>query len=96
MEVLDLRDDTSSLGYIITKVSKKLKQLQFASSTEFVIGNWISNYLKIDKANVGDNLVVCLKKLRLSSEATLRVFENGHEGKPQNGWDEGVLETRHL
>ena len=91
LEVLDLRDDTSSLGYITTKVSKKLKQLQFASSTEFVIGNWISNYLKIDKANVGDNLVVCLKKLRLSSEATLRVFENGHEGKPQNGWDEGVL-----
>lgn len=91
LEVLDLRDDTSSLGYITTKVSKKLKQLKFTSATEYIVRNWISDYLKLDKGNVGDNLVVCLKKLRLSSEATLRIFENRHEGQPQNGWDEGVL-----
>ena len=91
LRVIDLRDDTSSLGYYVTKVSKKIMRLTFDSTTDCVLENWISNYLKIDKGNVGDKLNVCLKKLRLSNEATLRVFENGHEGQPQNGWDKGIL-----
>ena len=91
LEIIDLRDDTGSLGYFFIKSLKKIKRIVFDSSPEHLIRNWIGDYIQIDKGNVGDNLVVCLKKLRLSSEATLRVFENEHEGQPQNGWDEGVL-----
>lgn len=89
LEVLDLRDDTGSLGYT-TIAFKKIMRLTFDSATDHVLENWMRNYLKIDKGNVGDKLIVCLKKLRISNEVTLRVFENGHEGQPQNGWDEGI------
>ena len=91
IEILDLRDDTSSLGYYFNKFYKKVRRIVFDTSTEYVVGNWISKYLKIDKGNVGDNLVICLKKLRISNEATLKVFENGHEGLADNGWDAGAL-----
>lgn len=91
VEVLDLRDDTSSIGYYVSKFFKKIRRLTFDTATDYVVGNWMCNYLKIDKGNVGDNLFVCLKKLRISNEATLRVFENGHEGQVDNGWDEGAL-----
>ncbi len=92
LRIIDLRDDTVSLGYCITKLPKKVNRITFDTSSDHVIRNWFSHYLKIDKENkTGDQLLVCVKKLRLSNEATLREFENADPGQPFNGWYEGVL-----
>ncbi len=91
IEVLDLRDDTTSMGYSFSSFYKKTSRIIFDGPTAYVVSKWIGNYLKIDKGNFGDKLLVCIKKLRLSNEARVKVFEHGHEGQPQNGWDEGIL-----
>jgi hypothetical protein len=91
-ELIDLRNDTSSLGYAFTKLPKKINKICFDIASDGAITDWFCNYLKLDKRNKwGDKLVVSLRKLRISNEIATKTFDNGHQGQPQNGWDEGML-----
>jgi hypothetical protein len=91
--VADDREDTTLLGYYTSNIfGKKTNRLRFGSACNIEIAHWLANYLRID-SNKSDNeiLYVSIKKFILSAEVTEKVFDNGHQGQAQNGWDEGVL-----
>jgi hypothetical protein len=91
LAIFDWRDDTTSIGYCFSGMPKRTKRMVFDTAAGIVIKDWFCSYLNVGPQNKwGDQLVIILKKLRLSNEANLRVFENGHQGQAQNGWDEGV------
>jgi hypothetical protein len=89
--VVDNREDTMLLGYY-TAANKKTYRLRFETSTATEMAHWMVNYMKLDSGKTDNNvLYVSLKKFILSTEITEKVFDNGHEGQAQNGWEEGVL-----
>lgn len=90
LTILDSRDDTSSLGYTLTKMG--VKKYVFEAGFVNELSGWFSQYLNINKENkTGTTLFVNIKKLRLSNEATPIIFNNGHAGQPNNGWEKGII-----
>ena len=91
LTILDSRDDTSSLGYFVSPIGET-KKYEFRSGFEKELSDWYSAYLKINEQNkTGTCLLVNVKKLRLSDEVTPRIYENGHVGQPNEGWEKGVI-----
>ena len=91
-ELIDLRTDTGSLGYAFSKLPKKINKICFDTSPDIALTDWFCNYLKLDKNDKSsDKLVLSLRKLRLSNEIAPKTFDNGHQGQPTNGWDEGIM-----
>jgi len=91
VNVIDARDDTSSLGYEYSNESKKYAKYLFDSAGFGMVKNFMSNYLSISGDNTNDGLLVCVRKLRISQEAATAGFTEEHEGQPLNGWEPGVL-----
>jgi len=91
--VTDDREDTTLLGYYTGNIfGKKTNRLRFESASNIEIAHWLANYLSIDSNKIDDEILyVSIKKFILSEEVTEKVFDNGHQGQAQNGWDEGVL-----
>ena len=91
INVLDARDDTSGLGYFVSFLGVEKKYV-FEAGFENELTTWYSNYLMANEKNkTGMSLFVNIKKLRLSSEVTPVIFENGHVGQPNQGWEKGVI-----
>lgn len=92
LQLLDYREDTTSLGYNHTAFNNKETKCNFESSAINELSDWIFGYLKISKGNVtGNKLIISLRKLRLSEELTPIFFDNGHQGQGENGWEKGIV-----
>jgi len=91
VEVMDCRSDTGSLGYYYSTFYWKNKMYVFQSSVASQLADWVADYLKIGNGMAQGHLVMCLKKLRLSNEATTIIYAHGHQGKPINGWEQGLI-----
>ncbi|MBP6024103.1 hypothetical protein [Ferruginibacter sp.] len=92
LQLLDYRDDTTSLGYNHTAFNNKETKCNFEYSAITELTDWLCGYLKISKENVTENkLIISLKKIRLSEEMTPVFFDNGHQGQGENGWEQGIV-----
>lgn len=91
IKVLDARDDSSGVGYFVSFLGV-VKQYVFATSLENELKIWYSNYLMVNEQNnTGSTLFVNIKKLRLSNEVSPIIYEDGHVGQPNEGWEKGVI-----
>jgi len=98
VNVIDARDDTTGLGYysandpIFRKDWPKIYHFDSSTAVAARIQKWVSNYLKLsNNIPAGNNLLIVIKKLWLSSEAALIQFDNGERGQANEGWDAGVV-----
>ncbi len=87
--ILDSRNDTTSIGY---SPGKNAKLYTFKKGFITELADWYTSYLDIKPGNIyAPKLLVNIKKLRISDEATTKVLENGTRGQPHNGWEKGVI-----
>lgn len=92
IEVIDSRDDTSSLGYDHSLVFNKTRKYVFDTPFVIKLTSWISNFLKTgENKSAGYKLLVCIRKLRISEEVAIVGFADGHQGQPMDGWESGVM-----
>jgi len=89
IQVLDCRDDTSSVGY---SRGKKTKTYVFDTTVATKLAHWIGSYLDINQGSKGSTgLLVCVKKFRASEDASLTDINTGLQNQPINGWFSGVI-----
>lgn len=90
VHVVDMRQDKESLGYY--SEWKENGKYVLPGAIETIFDEWISRYLNIrEGTGTGGQLFIFIKKLRISESATAVIFDNGHQGQPQNGWEKGVV-----
>ena len=92
VEVLDLRDDSNSLGYNYAPFFKLYSRYVFDKPVSIKLGNWITDYLKINENKRADyKLLVCIKKLRVSEEVAIVGADDDRQGYSMDGWESGVV-----
>ncbi len=92
IEVIDSRDDTSSLGYDYSSVFNKTRKYVFDTPFVIKLTDWVSNFLKTGQnKNTGYKLLVCIRKLRISEEVAIVGFADDHQGQAMDGWESGVI-----
>lgn len=92
VQVIDARDDTSSLGYDHSSFFNKTSKYVFDTPVVIKITDWVSNYLKTgENKSAGYRLLMCIRKLRLSEEVAIVGFADDHDGQPMDGWESGVV-----
>lgn len=91
VEILDARDDTSSLGYY-TSQSHRTSKLIFPGPAAAEITTWMNGHFNVgNNVSSGNTIFGVIRKLRISDEITPKTFDNGHQGQAKNGWDRGVM-----
>ncbi|MFT3911257.1 MAG: hypothetical protein QM737_17685 [Ferruginibacter sp.] len=84
LTILDARTDTTSIGYSPGKRSKK-----YCFKDGFIneMNNWFFKYLMLAENNAnGNTLLINIKKLRISEEATQKILETGKVARENNDW----------
>jgi len=77
LKIIDARNDTSSIGFSSDRNARK-----FCFKAGFIneMQSWFSQYLKIDGKNpAGHGLLVNIKKIRVSEQATIKQLAMGRK-----------------
>ncbi len=91
LKIIDARADTSCIGFA---QGKKPKIYNFKNNFTNELANWYSKYLNILRDTAGTcSLLINIKKLRISGEATqkVKVTGSGDQRYNDNDWEKGVV-----
>lgn len=97
VQIIDSRDDTTSVGYCYSPVTLKSGRIVFENGIAEDLKNWITAYLGTGNDDLpGDQIFIWIKKLRVSNEATPIVLEDGRQAQAENGWEKGIVAKMEL
>lgn len=92
VEVIDLRNDTSGVGYYSSTIlSTTTKKIILKSGCCFAVNSWISEYLQLkNSSDTANSLFAVIRRLRVSEDMAPEISGNNLKGNPENGWQSGV------
>lgn len=92
VEVIDLRNDTSGVGYYSSTIlGTTTKKIILQGGCSFAVKSWMSGYVNLKNSfDTVNSLFAVIRRLRISEEMVPEISGSNLKGNAENGWENGV------